>query len=93
MGYRVLEHATDIKRVRNEMVSAFRKHGADPVNANVGYKGEKIDISVLWAEDLGIWYGPSIISGSRYWNPFGTKDPRNVWGLHDAELRHVHAHV
>jgi hypothetical protein len=31
---------------------------------------------VLWAADLGIWYAPAVISGSRYWNAFGTKDPQ-----------------
>jgi len=75
MAYRVLERAAEIRRVRKEIVAAFRKHGAKPVRANLGFRGENLDVRVLWMEDLGIWLAPSVISGSRYWNAFGTKSP------------------
>jgi hypothetical protein len=76
MAYRVLERASEIRKVRKEIVSAFQKHGVKRVNANLGYQGENADVRVLWAADLGIWYAPAVISGSRCWNAFGTKDPQ-----------------
>jgi hypothetical protein len=76
MAYRVLERSSEIRKVRKEIVSAFHKHGVSRVNANLGFQGENADARVLWAADLGIWYAPSIISGSRYWNAFGTRDPQ-----------------
>jgi hypothetical protein len=76
MAYRVLERASEIREVLKAIVSAFQKHGVKRVNANLGFQGENADVRVLWAADLGIWYAPSVISGSRYWNAFGTKDPQ-----------------
>jgi len=75
MAYRVLERASEIRRVRKDILAAFRNHGAKSVRANLGFQGENVDVQVLWAEDLGIWLAPSVISGSRYWNAFGTMDP------------------
>lgn len=75
MAYRVLERAAEIRWVRKAIVAAFRSHGAKPVRATVGFQGENVDVRVLWMEDLGIWIAPPVISGSRYWNAFGTKDP------------------
>jgi hypothetical protein len=76
MAYRVLEDARRITSVRNQIITAFRQYGAKPVNTNLGYQGENVDVRVLWAADLGFWFAPEVISGSRYWNAFGTKDPR-----------------
>jgi len=67
MAYRILESAAELKMVRKEMVSAFRKHGVKAVSANLGFQGENINAQALWAADLGIWYAPAVIGGSRYW--------------------------
>ena len=64
-----------MRKVRQEMVSAFQKHGVKRVKAHLGYQGENKDVGLLWAVDLGIWYAPEVIPGSRYWNAFGTKEP------------------
>jgi len=47
MAYRVLERAAEIKRVRKEIVAAFERHGAKPVRANLGFRGENLDVRVL----------------------------------------------
>jgi hypothetical protein len=77
MEFRVLERASEISQVQNELVAAFRKNGAKPVRTNLGYKGETVEYRVLWIKDLGLWLATRKIPGSRYWNALGTKDPHN----------------
>jgi hypothetical protein len=65
-----------MKHARDQIVTAFRRHGSDRVSTVIGYPGGNQHSKVYWAEDLGIWFAHTVIAKSRYWNAFGTRNPK-----------------
>jgi hypothetical protein len=77
MALRIVADARVIENARDQIINAFRRDGADRVSTVIGYPGGNQSSKVYWAEDLGIWLACDIIEKSRYWNAFGTRDPRS----------------
>lgn len=76
MALRIIADADIMKEARNQMISAFRRDGAERVSTVIGYPGGNQSSKVYWAEDLGIWLACEVIEKSRYWNAFGTWNPK-----------------
>jgi hypothetical protein len=76
MALRIVEDAGIIKDARDRITDAFRRDGAERVSTVIGYPGGNQSSRVYWAEDLGIWLGCDVIEKSRYWNAFGTRNPK-----------------
>jgi len=76
MGLRIVESGAQILKARDGLVSAFRRSGAAEIRTVIGYPGGHDPQTVHWVEDLGIWLGCNVIPKSRFWNAFGTQDPR-----------------
>ena len=76
MALRIVADASTIENARDLIITAFRRHGADRVSTVIGYPGGNHSSKVYWAEDLGIWIAWDVIEKSRYWNAFGTWDPK-----------------
>lgn len=76
MALKIVTNAEVMKDTRDQIITAFRRHGADRVPTVIGYPGGNQSSRVYWAEDLGIWFVWDVIAKSRYWNAFGTWNPR-----------------
>jgi hypothetical protein len=76
MALRIVADADIMTNARDQIITAFRRHGADRVSTVIGYPGGNQSSKVYWAEDLGIWFAWDVIAKSRYWNAFGTWNPK-----------------
>jgi hypothetical protein len=76
MALRINADADIIKDARDQIINAFRRYGAERVSTVIGYPGGNQSSKVYWAEDLGIWLACDVIEKSRYWNAFGTRNPK-----------------
>lgn len=65
----------DIEKCQADLVETLLNIEHEDIYVTVGFHGGSYKGQVHWFSDLGFWFLPVLIRGSRYWNAFGTEKP------------------
>lgn len=77
MALRIVTDTDVVKGVCAQMIERFRTGGASRISTRIGFPGGNQLSKVYWVEKLGIWMACDVVEESRYWNAFGTRNPKN----------------
>lgn len=81
---RLIDNADELEAAEARLRATFAA-GGERVSKSLGYQGGQAeDVPIYWHADLGIWGCIDDLPGeesNRFWNAFGTQDPRSSSGL------------
>jgi len=72
---KIIENEDAVKRTQMLFLEKLRKSTDKRGVVEIGYKGGNAKLEASWSKKLGIWWA-SEESENRYWNAFGTHEPR-----------------
>jgi len=72
---KVLDNKAEIQMAQTLFESKLNSRSDKQGIIDVGYRGESQRLNARWSKNLGIWWITED-SGNRFWNAFGTEEPR-----------------
>ena len=72
----IIENKKGIEKNQAKFLEIFKKRTDKIIKSKAGFLGGQKEGNFYWSQDLGIWFYPRKIDNSRYWNSFGTQEPK-----------------
>ena len=73
---KIVQDEQIIRRCQRQFVKSFRPFADDKIPVSLGHPGASVKARVLWSGRLGIWFLSRKTEEGRYWNAFGTVQPK-----------------
>ena len=73
---KIIQDEQTIRRCQRQFVRSFRPFVDEKIQVSLGHPGASVKARVFWSGRLGIWFLSRNTEEGRYWNAFGTGQPK-----------------
>jgi len=72
----IIENENEIKIAQKQFSKKLLEYCTKKIFVNVGFQGGNEERDIFWSNELDVGYSYEKFTGSRYWNAFGIKKPK-----------------